>query len=104
MIPLRNMAEPSANGRVKARGFGRGLMRTGFDRAVYNSISQVETVNSMVKRKTGDVVYGRTEAARHREVLFKCIAHNIRRLMDLKHSLQGWFHQSSADNRFIFKK
>jgi len=51
------MAEPSSNGRVKARGF---------DRAVYNSRSQVEATDSMVKRKAGDVVYGRTKAARHR--------------------------------------
>jgi len=42
-------------------------------------MSQVETANSMVKRKMGDTVYGRSEEARHKEILFRCIAHNIRR-------------------------
>jgi hypothetical protein len=30
---------------------------------------------------------GRSEASKHKEVLFRCIAHNIRRLMDREYSL-----------------
>lgn len=59
-------------------------MRHHFDEKVYSKRSQVETVNSMIKRKMGDTVCGRTEASRHKEVLFRCIAHDIGRLIDVR--------------------
>jgi len=62
-------------------------MKFFFNKEAYDRRSQVETVNSMVKRKMGDTVYGRSEASRHKEILFRCIAHNIRRLADAGHSL-----------------
>ena len=84
MIPIRNMSKPSkGDTSKKARGFNRRLMGCNFDKTAYNRRPLVETVNSMIKRKMGDVVYGKNEASRHKEVLFRCIAHNIRRLMDL---------------------
>jgi hypothetical protein len=87
MIPLRNMAKPSkGESTKKARGFYRGVMKHCFDKGIYSRRSQIETVNSMIKRKMGDVVYGRSETSRHKEVLFRCIAHNLRRLIDLKYS------------------
>jgi exosome complex RNA-binding protein Csl4 len=87
MIPIRNMARPSkGESTKKARGFYRGVMKHHFSREVYSRRSLVETVNSMVKRKMGDVVYGKSETSRHKEVLFRCLAHNLRRLIDLKYS------------------
>lgn len=40
--------------------------------------AHVETVNSMVKRKMGDVVYGKTLASMALGIKFACIAHNTR--------------------------
>jgi hypothetical protein len=57
-------------------------MRHNFDKGIYSRRSLVETVNSMVKRKMGDTVYGKSEASRHKEVLLRCIAHNLRRLFE----------------------
>ena len=86
-IPLRNMSKPAKLGRRETRtsGFNRGRMKFFFDKEKYNMRSIVETVNSMVKRKMSDTVYGRTEHTRHKEVLLRCIAHNARRLMDAGH-------------------
>jgi transposase len=88
-IPIRKI-EPARieSTRVTTKGFNRGRMKFFFDKEVYNKRSQAETVNSMVKRKMGDTVNGRTEESRHKEILFRCIAHNIRRLMDVKHPLR----------------
>jgi transposase len=83
MIPLRKIEPARIEGtRVRTSGFNRGMMKFAFDKEEYNKRSQVETVNSMVKRKMGDTVYGRSEQTRHKEVLFRCVAHNIRRLND----------------------
>jgi len=87
-IPVRKI-EPARieSKKVTTKGFNRGRMKFFFDQGTYDRRFQVETVNSMIKRKMGDTVYGRTEPSRHRGVLFRCIAHNIRRLMDVGHSL-----------------
>jgi hypothetical protein len=52
-----------------------------FDKAVFALRCLVETVNSMVKRKMGDLVYGKTLASMAREIRFACIAHNVRLLI-----------------------
>jgi transposase len=86
-IPIRKIEPARVEGsRVKTSGFNRARMKFFFDETIYNKRSQVETVNSMIKRKMGDTVNGRTEGSRHKEILFRCIAHNIRRLMDVKQS------------------
>jgi len=84
-IPLRRKTEPAKLGRkeTSTSGFNRGRMKFFFDKEVYDLRSQVETVNSMIKRKMSDTVYGRSEHTRHKEVLLRCIAHNARRLMDV---------------------
>ena len=87
-IPVRkNEPARMESSRVSTKGFNRGRMKFFFNERIYGRRALVETVNSMIKRKMGDTVYGRTESSRHKEVLFKCIAHNIRRMMDAGHSL-----------------
>ena len=67
------------------KGWFRRMMQKDFDDAAYALRALVETVNSMVKRKMGDVVYGKTLASMAREIKFACIAHNVRLLID-----SGW--------------
>ena len=69
--------------RVKTSGFNRGRMKYYFDKDIYNLRSLVGTVNSMVKRKMGDVVNSRTARTSRTEVLLRSIAHNFRRLFEL---------------------
>ncbi|MCL2786532.1 MAG: IS5 family transposase [Methanomassiliicoccaceae archaeon] len=85
LIPARKMSEPAVSGSKRRRtsGFYRGLMKFFFDPVTYKRRSIVESVNSMIKRKMSDVVYGRTPRSRHAEVLCRCIAHNIRRMLSL---------------------
>jgi Transposase DDE domain. len=91
-IPIRNMSEPARSGSSKIRtsGFHRGRMKFFFDKVRYNQRSKVETVNSMVKRKMGDVVNSRIPATSGAEVILRAIAHNFRRLLELKpESMEG---------------
>ena len=84
-IPIRKN-DPARTGsqRTRTRGFNRGRMKFFFDKEVYNLRSLVETVNSMVKRKMGDTVNSRTKLTSNVEVLLRSIAHNFRRLFELR--------------------
>jgi hypothetical protein len=48
----------------------------------YRRRSLAETVNSMIKRKMGGNVSGHTDQSRHKETMYRCIAHNIMRALD----------------------
>ena|GEM_PF-4083549 len=72
---------------IGPKGPNRWRMWRSLDTEVYGRRALVETVNSKVKRKMGDVVYGRTETSRRMEVLLRCVAHDIRRLMDGGHPI-----------------
>ena len=88
MIPLRKIEPARIEGkRVTTKGFNRGRMKFFFDKETYNLRSLVETVNSMVKRKMGDTVNSRTSLTSAVEVLLRSIAHNFRRLFELRPEL-----------------
>jgi hypothetical protein len=59
----------------------RRLMRQRFDReaakVTYGQRWQVETVNSMIKRNLGSALRARTARRRSRELLLRCITHNV---------------------------
>jgi len=78
VIPVRDPAKRSI-GRVEPtpKGKNRKKMVSLFPSDDYNRRPLVETVNSMIKRKMGDIVYGHSDESRHREVMFKCISHNM---------------------------
>jgi len=92
LIPVRRMSEPAVSGSKRRRtsGFYRGLMKFFFDPVTYKRRLIVESVNSMIKRKMGDVVYGRTQWSRRVEILCRCISHNIRGMFMLGVKI-GWF-------------
>lgn len=55
----------------------RRLMKTRFNQEAYNRRSQVETVNSMIKRNYGTCLRGRTYQSRRRDMLAMVLTHNI---------------------------
>jgi hypothetical protein len=76
---------PAAIGRPTDKlpsGTYRRLMRLLFDFR-YGQRWQVETVVSMIKRRLGAYVLGRSDAARGREIMLKVLTHNIMILAEL---------------------
>ncbi len=59
----------------------RRLMRQRFargaDKRLYGQRWQVETVNSMIKRNLGSALRATTAKRRTRELLLRCIVHNL---------------------------
>jgi len=77
IIPPRNMEVPIH----RTRGKYRKEMKRGYDKKTYNKRAKVETVNSVVKRKMGDDVYSKNVKTQNRELEFRYIAYNARRLI-----------------------
>ena len=71
---------PAKHGRPTARpatGRYRRLMQTRFDRVTYRQRSQVETVVSMIKRRQGPHVRGRTYHSQCRDLRLLVLTHNL---------------------------
>lgn len=84
VIPVRTKTA-SYHGKLHKgpSGKNRKRMASSFPKDVYSRRSLIETVNSMIKRKMSDTVYGRSDKTRHVEIMCRCIAHNVRRAFDL---------------------
>lgn len=67
---------PSKDPSRPPAGRWRRLMRERRDHR-YGQRWQSETTNSMIKRRQGGYVLGRTDAARNREMMLKVLTHNI---------------------------
>ena len=52
-------------------------MQTRFDRAAYRQRAEVETVMSMIKRRQGNHVHGRTYQSQCRDLRLMVLTHNI---------------------------
>lgn len=71
---------PAKHGRPSAKpptGHYRRLMKTRFDRRAYRRRSQVETVISMIKRRQGAHVCGRSHHGRCRDLRLLALTHNV---------------------------
>jgi hypothetical protein len=71
---------PAKHGRPTtkpAQGRYRRLMQVRFDREAYHDRSQVETVMSMIKRRQGPHVRGRTYHSQCRELRLMALTHNV---------------------------
>ena len=81
-IPVRAFEPKSARSSSIARPNGRyrKLMYTSLNRAMYRFRVIVETVNSMLKRKMGDIVYGKSLDSMAKEIKLAIVAHNLRLL------------------------
>jgi hypothetical protein len=80
LIPPRHgrPTDKPANGRY------RRLMQTRFDKAGYGQRWQVETVVSMMKRRLGSAVSGRSYWSRRRDMMLMVLTHNIMILLPFK--------------------
>ena len=67
-----------------ASGRYRRLMQTRFDKKRYGQRWQVETVVSMMKRRLGSAVSGRSYWSRRRDLMLMVLTHNIMILLPLK--------------------
>ena len=58
------------------------MMDRSLDLSVYRFRSIVETVNSMLKRKMGETVYGKKMESVSKEIRFTALAHNLRLILE----------------------
>ena len=58
------------------------MMDRSLDLSIYHLRGIVETVNSMLKRKMGEVVYGKTMESVSKEIRFTALAHNLRLILE----------------------
>ncbi len=71
---------PAKHGRPTTQppqGRWRRLMKTRFDRPAYRRRSQVETVISMIKRRQGPHVHGRSYHSQCRDLRLLALTHNV---------------------------
>jgi len=86
-IPTRECEPRSERSAGKSRPGGRYRKRMpgAIGESLYNYRGMAETINSMLKRKMGDVVYGKSMESIRKEIMFTAIAHNMRLLWE-----SGW--------------
>lgn len=62
----------------------RNKLRKGYSKKKYHQRSKVETVNFVMKRVFGAVIYAKIWLMQKKEMLLKCLAYNIYRLVKLR--------------------
>ncbi len=79
-IPVRAASRP----KIKMRGKRRRRQRKSFDKKGYDSHRpKVETVNSVEKRTMGSNVLARVPSQQHKELVFRALSYNSRRIESL---------------------
>ena len=68
------------------------MKRIGYNKILYNQRNKDETIMSVIKRLFGEHIQSRLTRMQNRELIFRCIAYNIHRLIKL--IIVGWFLQS----------
>lgn len=66
----------------RTKGKYRKDMKRGYCRETYNQRAKIETVNSVVKRKMGDIVYSKKVSTQNRELELRYIAYNAKRYVE----------------------
>ena len=95
VIPVRRGDDP----RVRIRGRYRRRQWKHFDSATYRQRVKVETVNSVQKRTMGSSVLSRKTGQRHKEMVFRALAYNGRRIGDFFSRSNRGFLQSRGSQR-----
>ena len=73
----------------KTRGKYRKKMKRGYNKLLYNQRNKDETIMSVIKRLFGEHIQYRLTRMQNRELIFRCIAYNIHRLIKLV--IVRWF-------------
>ncbi len=92
VIPVRRGDDPD----VRIMGRYRKRQRKHFDSRAYRQRVKVETVNSVQKRTMGSHVSSRKTGQRHRELVFRALAYNAKRMETLFHLLFEGFYKAGA--------
>ena len=58
-------------------------MKRGYSKLLYNQLNKVETIISLIKRLFGEHLTSRLTRTQNRELSFRCITNNMRRLSNL---------------------
>lgn len=80
IIPPRDYGEKVQHKRMSKRN----KLKRNFPKKKYNQRSKVETVNFVMKRLFGAIIYAKDWVMQKKEMLFKCLAYNIHRLVQLR--------------------
>jgi Transposase DDE domain len=86
---------PSRYGNVsiwKTKGRYRKEMKRGYNKILYNQRNKDETIVSVIKRLFGEHITSRLIRMQNRELIFRCIAYNIHRMLNL--IVMRWILQS----------
>jgi transposase len=78
-IPVSAASRPG----LRILGRRRRMQTRRFDSIAYNQRAKIETVHSSVKRTMGSHVLARRVGERHKELVLRCLAHNVRRIETL---------------------
>ena len=73
----------------KTHGKYRKKMKRGYNKLLYNQRNKDETIMSVIKRLFGEHIQSRLTRMQNRELIFRCIAYNLHRLIKLV--IVGWF-------------
>jgi hypothetical protein len=58
-------------------------MKRGYNKVLYNQRNKDETIISVIKRLFGEYVTSRLIRMQNRELVFRCIAYNVHRMVKL---------------------
>ena len=67
----------------KTKGRYRKEMKRGYNNVLYNQRNKDETIVSVIKRLFGEHVTSRLIRMQNRELVFRCIAYNVHRMVKL---------------------
>ena len=58
-------------------------MKRGYNKILYNQRNKDETIVSVIKRLFGEHISSRLTRMQNRELVFRCIAYNVHRMVKL---------------------
>lgn len=67
----------------KTKGRYRKEMKRGYDKILYNQRNKDETIVSVIKRLFGEHITSRLIRMQNRELVYRCIAYNVHRMLNL---------------------
>ena len=67
----------------KTRGRYRTEMKRGYNKFLYNQRNKEKTIVSVIKRLFGEHITSRLIRMQNRELVFRCIAYNVHRMLNL---------------------
>jgi hypothetical protein len=67
----------------KTKGRYRKEMKRGYNKTLYNQRNKEKTIVSVIKRLFGEHITSRLIRMQNRELVFRCIAYNVHRMLNI---------------------